>query len=191
VAVAPPSSLPRRPGWRDRLRAWRAGRRVELLGPAAIGAGVKFDVAPRARVVVGAGAALGDGCRLHVRSGEVRLGAGAVLGERCIVVAHERVEIGERCLLGDEVVIVDFDHRFDDVEAPVRVQGLESAPVVLGAGVRAGPGAAFLRGVTVGDGATVGAHAVVTSDVAAGVTVEGVPAATRGARPARGGGGPR
>ena len=32
MAVAPPSSLPRRPGWRDRLRAWRAGRRVELLG---------------------------------------------------------------------------------------------------------------------------------------------------------------
>jgi acetyltransferase-like isoleucine patch superfamily enzyme len=145
-------------------------------GPVAIGRGVRFDVAPGARVVLGAGVVLGDRCRIHVGSGEVSIGAGTILGERCVVTAHERVAIGARCLLGDEVVLIDLDHRFDDVERPVRLQGVRTGPVAVGDGVRIGPGAAVLRGVVLGAGAVVGAHAVVTRDVGAGVVVEGVPA---------------
>ena len=107
---------------------------------------MRFDVAPGARVVLGAGVVLGDRCRFHVGSGEVSIGAGTTLGERCVVTAHERVAIGARCLLGDEVVLIDLDHRFDDVERPVRLQGVRTGPVTVGDGVRIGPGAAVLRG---------------------------------------------
>jgi acetyltransferase-like isoleucine patch superfamily enzyme len=190
--VAPPAALPREPGWRDRLRARRARRRgVRVDGPATLGRGLRFDVAPGALVVLGPGVVLGDGCRFHVAAGEVRIGAGTVLGERCVVTARARVAIGAGCLLADEVVLADADRRFEDVERPVREQGLAVAPVIVGDGVRIGPGAALLRGVTVGARAVVGAHAVVTRDVPAGATVDGVPAATlsprRPARPARGG----
>ena len=154
-------------------------------GDVAIGRGVRFDVARGARVVLGAGVVLGDGCRFHVASGEVRIGAGTILGERCVVTAHERVVIGARCVLADEVVLIDLDHRFDDVERPVRLQGLRTAPVVLGDDVRVGPGAAVLRGVTVGAGAQIGAHAVTTRDVAPGARVEGVPAAAAASAPGR------
>jgi acetyltransferase-like isoleucine patch superfamily enzyme len=175
--VAPPAGLPRAPGWRDTLRAARARRSgVRIGGTVTIGRGVRFDVARGARVVLGAGVVLGDRCRFHVASGELSIGADTILGERCVVTAHERVAIGAGCLLGDEVVLVDLDHRFDDVERPVRLQGVRTAPVVVGDGVRIGPGAAVLRGVVVGAGAVVGAHAVVTRDVAAGAVVEGVPA---------------
>jgi acetyltransferase-like isoleucine patch superfamily enzyme len=187
ASVAPPAALPRTPGWRDRRRARRARRHgVHVEGDVALGRGVRFDVAPGARVVFGAGAVLGDGCRFHVAAGEVRIGAGAILGDRCVVTAHERVTIGARCILGDEVVLIDLDHRFDDVERPVRRQGVLTAPVVVGDDVRIGPGAAVLRGVSVGAGAQVGAHAVVTRDVAPGARVEGVPAAVAGSsRPRR------
>jgi acetyltransferase-like isoleucine patch superfamily enzyme len=178
ASVAPPAAPPRAPGWRDRRRAGRARRRsVEIAGEVTIGRGVRFDVAVGARLVLGAGVVLGDGCRFHVVAGEVRVGAGTILGERCVVTAHAAVAIGARCVLADGVVLIDLDHRFDDVEAPVRLQGVRTAPVVLGDGVRIGPGAAVLRGVVVGAGAQVGAHAVVTRDVAPGARVEGVPAA--------------
>jgi acetyltransferase-like isoleucine patch superfamily enzyme len=177
ASVAPPSAAPRHAGLWDRLRARRAGRRGATVGrDVAIGRNVVFDVTPGARVVLEDGASIGAGSRFHVRAGEVRVGAHTMLGDHCVVVAHERVTIAPGCVLGDEVVVVDFDHRFDDVDRPVREQGIETAPVEVGNGVRVGPGAALLRGVTVGDGARVGAHAVVTKDVPAGATVEGVPA---------------
>lgn len=178
-----PVSMPRpaqRPGVRQRLRALRVrarhGGRVELRGRPLLGPGVRFDVAPGARVIVKDGASLGEGCRVHVHAGTVTIGEGAVLGEHCAIAARTGVLIGERCLLGDEVTITDFDHRFDDVETPIRLQDLVSSPVRIEAGAVLGPRAAILRGVRVGAHARIGAHSVVTRDVAAGAAVEGAPA---------------
>jgi acetyltransferase-like isoleucine patch superfamily enzyme len=181
-AAAPPAGPPPA-GLRARLRARRAGA-----PGAAFGRGVVVDVAEGARLEIGAGVAIGDGCRILVRGGVVALGAGAVLGERCRLVAHAGIEIGERVVLGDEAVVLDFDHRYDDVERPVRHQGLVSAPVRIGAGARIGARAAIQRGVTVGEGAEIGALALVTRDVAAGTSVGGVPALRPPARPGTPGG---
>jgi len=142
-----------------------------------LGRNVRFDVAPGALVTLGDGCRIGDGCRFHLGDGAaVVIGAGAVLGERCVLAAHERIEVRPRARLGDEVVIVDFDHDLADVERPVRQQGLLTSPVVIGEGAVVDAAAGVLRGVTVGDGARVGARAVVTHDVPAGARAEGVPA---------------
>lgn len=188
VVVAPPAALPRAPGWRDRRRLARAvrGGGVVVDGAAdlvVIGRRVRFDVAPGGRVVLGPGVALGDSCRLHVgATGSVTIGAGTALGERCVLTAHDRITIGARCLLADEVVLVDGNPSFEDVERPVREQGIVTTPVAIGDDVRIGPSAAVLPGVTVGAGALIGAHAVVTTDVAPGVAVQGVPAQQPSAR---------
>ena len=182
VVVAPPAALPRAPGWRDRRRLARAVRGGGVVvegddGAIVVGRRVRFDVTPGGRVVLGAGVALGDGCRLHVgAAGSVTIGPGTALGERCVLTAHERITIGARCLLADEVVVVDGNPSFDDVERPVRDQGIVAAPVAIGDDVRIGPSAAVLPGVTVGAGAAIGAHAVVTAYVTPGVAVQGVPA---------------
>lgn len=132
-----------------------------MQGRATIGRDVRFEVADGARVVLADGVSLGDNCRFHVRGGEVLIGAGAVLGDHVVVVAHDRVEVGARCMLADEVVLVDFDHRFDDVDVPVRLQGLLTDPIRVGNDARIGPGTALLRGADVAPGASVGAHEVV------------------------------
>jgi carbonic anhydrase/acetyltransferase-like protein (isoleucine patch superfamily) len=162
AAVAPPSALPRAPGWRDRLRAWRA-RGVEAGRDVVVGRGVVFDVARGGRVVLGEGAQLADGCRFHVAAGATAtVGAGTRLGDRCVVTAQRSVTIGARCVLGDEVVLVDAAPVTADVERPVREQGLAARPVVVGDDVRIGPSAALLAGGTVASGATVAAHAVLS-----------------------------
>jgi acetyltransferase-like isoleucine patch superfamily enzyme len=181
AVVAPPAALPRAPGRRDRRRLARAVRGGVVVegdgGAIVVGRRVRFDVAPGGRVILGAGVALGDGCRLHVGgTAMVTIGAGTALGERCVLTAHDRITIGARCLLADEVVVLDGNPSFEDVERPVREQGIVPAPVAIGDEVRIGPSAAVLPGVTVGAGAAIGAHAVVTADVAPGVTVQGVPA---------------
>jgi acetyltransferase-like isoleucine patch superfamily enzyme len=168
--VTPPAGAPPS-GWLARLRGRRAGARGALLGRAVV-----LDVAPGARLELGDGCAIGAGSRLHVRAGTVRIGAGAVLGERCTLAAHAGIEIGDGAVLGDEAVVVDFDHRYDDPEVPVRLQGIEATPVVIGTGARIGARAAIQRGVTVGERAHVAALSVVTRDVAPAARVGGVPA---------------
>jgi acetyltransferase-like isoleucine patch superfamily enzyme len=158
--------------------------RVIAEGRARLGRGVRFDVARGARVVLGDGCRVGAGTRFHVAAGEVRVGAGASLGERCVVSAHERVTIGERAVLGDEVVLVDFDHAIGDVERPVRLQGLVTGPITIGADAVLDDAVTVLRGREVGRGAHVVARGVVTRDVAPGALVEGVPARPPVSRPA-------
>jgi acetyltransferase-like isoleucine patch superfamily enzyme len=151
--------------------------RLAVSGRPRLGRGVRFDLAPGALLSLGADCRIGDGCRFHLGAGAaVAIGAGARLGERCVVAAHERVEIGPGARLEDEVVLIDFDHDLGDVERPVREQPLLTAPVVIGARAVVGTAAGVLRGVTVGEGARVGVRAVVTHDVPPGARAEGTPA---------------
>jgi acetyltransferase-like isoleucine patch superfamily enzyme len=181
-AQAPPSGLV------ARLRARRAGMRrgIRAGTGAALGRGVVLDVAPEAAIELGERCAIGARSKLHARAGAIRLGPGAVLGEGCTLTAHAGIEIGAGAELGDEAVVIDFDHRFDDVERPVREQGLVGAPVVIEEGARIGARAAIQRGITVGKGAEVAALSVVTRDVAPGTRVGGVPAQAPRQPPGRG-----
>ncbi len=159
--------------WRGRVRE---GRGVRL------GSGVRIDVRRGATLTLGDGVTVGDGTRFDIAGdgATVHIGAGTVLGRRCVVAARERVIIGERCRLGDEVVVMDFDHAAADHERPVREQGLVTAPVAIGDGAVLDDTVVVLHGTTVGPGVRVTTRSVVTGDIAPGATVGGVPA-----RPAR------
>ena len=141
-----------------------------------VGSGVRLQAHAGAQIVLGDGCRIGDGTRIVAQAGRVEIGSGAVLGERCTLVAHSGVTIGAGAQLGHGAVVVDFDHVIEDVERPVRVQGLTSTPVAIGGGARIGLGASILRGVCVGADAIVDPRAVVTRDVPAGGHVGGVPA---------------
>ena len=157
------------------LARLRSRGRVRAHGRPRLGRGVRFHLAPGAVVTLEDGCEIGAGSRFHV-SGQLRIGAGARLGERCVIAAHERIEVGAGARLDDEVVLIDFDHDLADVERPVRLQGLLTAPVIIGERALLAAGATVLRGVVVGAGARVQPRGVVTRDVAPGVTVGGVPA---------------
>ena len=160
---------------RTRLRlARRAG--VHAGRPVDLGRGVRFAVAPGAQLVLGDGCRIGERTRIVVNRGRVEVGSGAVLGPRCTIVAHAGVSIGAGARLEEGAVIVDFDHVFDDVEQPIRLQPLRATAVTIGDGARIGLGASVLRGVSVGARATVGPRAVVTRDVPPDANVGGVPA---------------
>jgi acetyltransferase-like isoleucine patch superfamily enzyme len=157
------------------LARLRSHGRVRATGRVRIGRGVRFHLAPGAVVTLEDRCEIGAGTRFHVH-GQARIGAGAQLGERCVVAAHERVDVGAGATLDDEVVLIDFDHGITDVERPIREQELVTAPVVIGERAILSAGATVLRGVVVGAGARVKPRGVVTKDVPAGATVGGVPA---------------
>lgn len=92
------------------------------------------------------------------------------LGRRVVIEHQGAIVIHGHCIIGDDCIIrqgVTLGNRYLDrpLDAPK-----------LGSRVNVGAGAKILGEVTIGDGATVGANAVVVKDVPAGYTAVGIPA---------------
>ena len=84
---------------------------------------------------------------------------------QCVLLDAAPIIIGDNVLLGPGVHIYTSDHPKDMEQ---RTQGVCFAKAVnIGNNVWIGGGAKVLPGVTIGDGAIIGANAVVTKDVAA------------------------
>lgn len=128
------------------------------------------------RVALGRDLMLYPGLYLETQEeGTITIGDGCVLSTGVHIVSMAGVEIGRGAMIGEYTSIRDANHRRQPGE-PMRYAGHDAQPIVIGDEVWIGRGATVLGGVTIGDHATVGANAVVTRDVAAGVTVVGVPA---------------
>ncbi len=93
-----------------------------------------------------------------------------------------RVIIGARCMIGSHVAISSLTH---DYQKPEMWKTIVARPVVIEDDVWIGAHAAVLPGVTVGNGAVIGAGAMVTTDVPPGVIVTGIPGRVTGSRPNR------
>ena len=145
-------------------------------GIAFVGPGVKLEIGPDAKVVLGRWSWIGHGTKIRAHEGEVRIGAKTVLGQECTISSFQHVSIGRECIVADRVMLIDFDHGVVEVERPVRHQGIYKRDVRVGHNVWVGYGACFLRGVTVGDNTVIGTTSVVTADVPDNAVCAGVPA---------------
>jgi acetyltransferase-like isoleucine patch superfamily enzyme len=161
---------------------WRG--RLQTDGLCFIAPGVRFEIGPEGRIVLGRWSWIGHGTKIRAHEGEVRIGAKSVLGQECTISCYQHVSIGRECIVADRAMLIDFDHGVVEPDRPIREQGIYKRDVRVGHNVWVGYGASFLRGVTVGDNSVVGTYAVVTRDVPANAVVGGVPARLLRMRPA-------
>lgn len=80
--------------------------------------------------------------------------------------------IGDNSLIGHNVTIATLNHDFN----PQKRQNINPNPVVIGKNVWIGADSTILPGVTIGDGAIVGAGSVVTKDIPKNTIAAGNPA---------------
>jgi acetyltransferase-like isoleucine patch superfamily enzyme len=149
--------------------------RLKTDGFAFVCPNVTLEIGKNAVVHLGRWSWIGHGTKIRAHEGEVHIGAKSVVGQECTISSFQHVSIGRECIVADRVMLIDFDHGVVEVERPIREQGIYKRDVRIGNNVWIGYGAAFLRGVTVGDNAVVGTYTVVNKDVAANAVVAGVP----------------
>jgi acetyltransferase-like isoleucine patch superfamily enzyme len=131
-------------------------------------------------IEIAAGAALDRGVVL-LCSGDapgpikIRIGPCTYINRNTMLDATESLEIGSRCAIGPGCYLTDHDHGLDPSLPPLG-QPMVSAPTRLGNEVWLGANVVVLKGVTIGDGAVVGAGSVVTKDIPTGAVAVGVPA---------------
>jgi acetyltransferase-like isoleucine patch superfamily enzyme len=122
------------------------------------------------------GVFIGRNTILSCKDGDIELGESANIGFNCEIFSASRVAIGARVLMAAYGYVVGGDHDFSDPRRSILDQRRTSAGVTIGEGAWIGAGATLLDGIGVGERAIVGAGAVVRSDVPAFATAVGVPA---------------
>jgi acetyltransferase-like isoleucine patch superfamily enzyme len=123
------------------------------------------------RLSVGERSTIAAGCVLR---GEVSIGAHTSLNAGASTIG--RVTIGSGVRIATGAVLVGENHRFDDPDVPIALQGLSSEGVVVEDDVWIGANVTVVDGVLIGAHSVIGAGAVVTRDVPAWSVVGGVPA---------------
>ena len=106
------------------------------------------------------------------RGAHLSIGDGTFVNYGADISAVQEVRIGRNCNLGQYAIIIDSDyHNPEGSSLPARC-----GPVIIEDDVWLGARVTVLRGVRIGRGAVIAAHAVVTSDIPPRVLAGGVPA---------------
>jgi len=127
------------------------------------------------------GCTIGDGTRVGTF---VEIQRGATVGARCKIQSHTfictGVELGDEVFVGHGVVFInDKRPRATTDEGTLQTDDdWTLMPTTVERRASIGSGAIVLGGLRIGEGAVIGAGAVVTRDVAPGATVAGSPART-------------
>jgi serine acetyltransferase len=168
-----------------------AERNVRVLHPAYLSAGRDLNLEEGCQIMALSkrGVVFGDRCTVgrfamisstNVFGGDpgegLKVGDHSNIGHFAFVGCSGYIEIGERVLMGPRVTLLAENHRFDDVDVPIKSQGVERKTIAIGDDCWLGAGCIVLAGVTIGRGAVVAAGAVVTEDVPSMAVVAGVPA---------------
>jgi acetyltransferase-like isoleucine patch superfamily enzyme len=172
-------------------RFWHLVSRLKLIGPAlnarirlrrATSRGARVTLRGRPKVVNQGKMTIGDRVRLDstvatlelvsLPGGHLEIGDNVFINYGSSLVAASHVRIGNGCLIGTHVMVMDSDfHRVED-----KAWDTTGRPIILEERVWLGNRSIVLKGVTIGHDAVVAAGSVVTRNVPPRTVVAGVPA---------------
>jgi acetyltransferase-like isoleucine patch superfamily enzyme len=133
-------------------------------------------------IQIGTGVFVGRNTILSCKNGDIELSDGANIGFNCEIFSASRVKVGRSALMAAYCYLIGGDHEFSDTSRPVLDQARKSAGITVGDGAWLGAGAKVLDGVSIGAHAVIGAGAVVRESIPERATAVGVPARVVGMR---------
>lgn len=162
--------------------SFRQAVSVQVPGQIRIGRGstvhrmVRLQASRGGEIAIGRNCALHDGTVLRTFLGRIEIGDETSLNPYCVIYGRGGVTIGRGCRIATHTSIVAQNHVFDDLDRPIREQGLTSQGITIGDDVWIGANVTVLDGAVIGAGAVVAAGAVVRGEIPPGAVVGGVPA---------------
>ena len=109
-------------------------------------------------------------------TGEIKIGNNVGISGATIY-AHEKIEIGDDCLIGANVKIIDNDfHPIDPVARKNNDPQIPHKPVIIGNNVFIGMNSIILKGTVIGDNCVIGAGSVVHGKFEDNCIIAGNPA---------------
>lgn len=148
---------------------------------AAIGDGVVFErgvlVFHAKAITIGDNVYIGHNTILKgYHKNTICIGSNTWIGQDCFFHGAGGLEIGNAVGIGPKVSVLTSSHRDHEIALPILFHELVFKPVRICDGADIGVSSILLPGVTIGEGAVVGAGSVVTKDVEPFSVVAGNPA---------------
>lgn len=127
-------------------------------------------------VSIGDKVSICEGVIIDAQKGSIEIGNNVSLNDYTIVLGHGGVRIGNDVRIAAQVMIASFDHNFDDVETPIRLQGITQKPITIEEDVWIGAGAKILGGSHIAKGCVIAANAVIKGETVPFGVYGGIPA---------------
>lgn len=99
----------------------------------------------------------------RVEGGELTIGT-SFFNQGCSITCMDNIQIGDNCLFGPNVVVVDHDHEYRYTDER-RGNHYRKAPISIGNNVWIGANVTILRGTQIEDGAVIGAGCIIRGKV--------------------------
>lgn len=138
---------------------WEKAREVRIENPQWVNIGNQCRIGELTTI----GAFQDEGSPIKIIP-QVNIGDNCIIARMCTISACNSIEIGRFALIGESVVIRDHNHGTNPFVAMIH-QPLVSAPIRIGSDVWIGAHSTITAGVTIHDGAVIGANSAVTKDV--------------------------
>ncbi|PNQ74772.1 transferase [Hanstruepera neustonica] len=106
----------------------------------------------------------------------LKIGNNVGINHYCFIGVRGDIEIGDNVIFGPRVNIFSENHNFEDIDVPIKNQGVTKGKTIVGNDVWIGANVSIMSGVKIGDGCVIAAGAVVTKDIPAFSIIGGVPA---------------
>lgn len=105
------------------------------------------------------------GLLTHIKSAKIRIGDNCLLNGT-VVHSNDTILIGDDCMFGPGVVILDNDSHNTSINPATRRTGkIATSPVIIGNNVWVGMHSIITKGVHIGDNSIIAAGSVITKDV--------------------------
>lgn len=115
----------------------------------------------RGNVRIGERVHFRKGVVIDAQEGSIEVGNHVSFNEYSILLGRGGISIGNDVRIAAHAMVVSFDHNFDDLTQPIRLQGVTKKPIVIEDDVWIGAGAKILGGSHIARGCVIGANAVV------------------------------
>lgn len=95
------------------------------------------------------------------KEGKIEIGKNCFFNNGCSLNANKHIKIGEGTLFGESVKVYDHNHRFSDINRPIKEQGFSNGEVIIGNHCWIGSNVVILKGSIIEDHCVISAGCVV------------------------------
>lgn len=106
------------------------------------------------------------GCKMMIEhNGYIKIGRNCFFNHRCSMTSMNKIEIGDNCTFGENILIYDHNHEHHGSDIPIKEQGYEVGSIQIGSNCWIGSNVVILANSKIGDNVVIAAGSIVFGEV--------------------------